>query len=180
MKSPRAPAVSQLPFFYFYIPAQVFISCSLERARHRATWQIQYSESHPGQIHLLYWYSPFPLSICSAHHNLMSPTSAALFLPAPRHCLPACDVKKGRESCYHSSTVWVGWLSAVTFQESNQSVIAECWKGQGVCQQNFWRVGTMFHVKRCGSDGWVHKCGIICVGKNHLKCPLNHMFNDIM
>lgn len=42
----------------------------------------------------LYWYSPFPLSICSAHPNLMSPP--ALFLPAPRHCLPACDVKKGR------------------------------------------------------------------------------------
>lgn len=72
-------AILLVPFFFpfFFLPSQVFISPGLGRTRHGATWQMQCTESLLGQIYLLYWYSPFPPSICSAHNNLTCSTSAS-------------------------------------------------------------------------------------------------------
>lgn len=119
-------------------------------------------------FHLLYWYPLFSLSICSAHLNLMSLTSAALFLPAPRYCLPAYDVKAvernigserlSEKKDFLTSVIrdHFSWLSAALFLGNltvkNTALVRSvfsCWESDFYYKGHPWlNVQIVLNVKR--------------------------------
>lgn len=88
-------------------PAELFISRGPQKNPAQSNMTNTLSQSHTGQIHLLYCYPPHhPPTPLSLSPHLLSTSqadvAAALFLPALRRRLPARDIG-ARMSCRHLS-----------------------------------------------------------------------------